>query len=81
MIPKKLARSAVLRNAIKRQAREAFRHKCASLPAVDLVLRLTRPVTVMEKSLWRAEIEALLDRLVKTRHNEREADAGKGNPL
>lgn len=63
VIPKKQARNAVLRNAIKRQAREAFRLKRADLPALDLVLRLTRPVSAMEKKRWRAEIEALFGQL------------------
>ena len=43
VIPKKQARKAVLRNAVKRQARELFRRRQASLPAVDVVLRLARP--------------------------------------
>lgn len=63
VIPKKQARHAVLRNAIKRQAREAFRLKRAGLPALDLVLRLARPVSVMEKNCWRVEIEALFAQL------------------
>lgn len=44
VIPKKQARSAVLRNAIKRQIREVFRACRHELPAVDLVMRLTQPV-------------------------------------
>jgi ribonuclease P protein component len=63
VIAKKHARSAVLRNALKRQAREAFRLRRAKLPALDLALRLTRPVAVVEKKRWRAEIEALFERI------------------
>lgn len=63
VIPKKLARRAVLRNAIKRQAREAFRLRRTDLPAKDLVLRLARPVSGMEKKRWRAEIDDLFERL------------------
>ncbi|WP_131112358.1 ribonuclease P protein component [Sulfuricystis thermophila] len=66
VLPKKQARSAVLRNAIKRQAREAFRLKRPGLPALDIVLRLLRPVAAIEKSVWRTEIEGLLDRLAKS---------------
>lgn len=66
VIPKKQAATAVLRNAIKRQAREAFRLRRPSLPAQDLVLRLTTAVTGQSPALrrqWRAEIGMLLDRL------------------
>ena len=64
VIPKKQARRAVLRNAIKRQAREIFRHRRAELPTVDIVLRLTLPLTP-ERTTWRAEITALLDQLCR----------------
>lgn len=68
VIPKKQARSAVLRNAIKRQARELFR-KCGSrLPAVDVVLRLARPQTghdAVTRAAWRAEISSLFDQLMR----------------
>lgn len=64
VIPKKQARSAVLRNAIKRQAREVFRHRRNELPVLDIVLRLAQPVNSHEKperAAWRAEISGLLD--------------------
>lgn len=64
VIPKKQARSAVLRNAIKRQAREVFRHRCHELPALDIILRLAQPVVSHQKperAAWRVEIDALLD--------------------
>jgi ribonuclease P protein component len=66
VIPKKQARAAVLRNAIKRQAREIFRQRRHMLPAADLALRLTAPVATRDsaaRAAWRAEIAALLDRL------------------
>jgi len=72
VIPKKQARQAVLRNAIKRQARELFRLRRAGLPPFDLVLRLAKPVgpsaaghpiNPQSKAAWRAEIGALLDQL------------------
>lgn len=64
VIPKKQARSAVLRNAIKRQVRETFRHRRDALPALDIILRLTQPVVSCskpERAAWRAEITGLLD--------------------
>lgn len=66
VIPKKQARTAVLRNTIKRQAREAFRLSRNSLPPADLVLRLAR-VPVWDgpagKAAMRAEIVALFAEL------------------
>jgi ribonuclease P protein component len=69
IVPKRLARAASLRNAIKRQGREAFRLLSAELPPFELVLRLSRAVKGVraadgeQKVVWRAEIEALLRRL------------------
>lgn len=74
VIPKRLARRAVLRNTIKRQAREVFRQQCESLPPVDLVLRLARwpketaalvaTPSVLKRSL-RLEMTQLLTRLAR----------------
>ncbi|WP_126447538.1 ribonuclease P protein component [Sulfuricystis multivorans] len=80
VLPKKQARSAVLRNAIKRQVREAFRLKRPGLPALDIVLRLMRPVAAIEKMDWRMEIEGLFDKLAKTASKRQEEDAGERSP-
>jgi ribonuclease P protein component len=66
VIPKKQARTAVLRNAVKRQAREQFRKNRSRLPAVDMILRLARPLSGLDavsRAAWRAEIAALFDQL------------------
>ena len=69
IIPKRLARSASLRNAIKRQCREAFRLMAIDIPPCDLVLRLTRPLEGVkardgvQRKAWRADVEDLLTRL------------------
>lgn len=69
IVAKKLARRAVLRNQLKRLAREAFRHARSSLPPYDLVLRLARPPLKQKQPLpdlprlWRADIDRLLLRL------------------
>lgn len=70
VIPKKQARTAVLRNAIKRQAREMFRKSRSSLPAVDVILRLARPLTgqkvdAVARAAWRAEMALLFEKLVR----------------
>lgn len=62
VIPKKQAPSAVLRNAVRRQAREIFRLQRGMLPPVDLVLRLTQKIELSDKPVWRAEIAALFAR-------------------
>ena len=67
VIPKRLARRAVLRNQIKRLAREAFRQALPDLPAIDVVLRLTKPPLLAKalvdgalRQAWRREIDSLL---------------------
>jgi ribonuclease P protein component len=67
VIPKRLARRAVLRNQIKRLAREAFRQALPTLPAVDIVLRLIKPplltLAKVDRELrhaWRRDIDSLL---------------------
>ncbi|MCX7897536.1 MAG: ribonuclease P protein component [Rhodocyclaceae bacterium] len=71
VIPRRYAKSAVLRNAIKRQAREAFRLHQHALGAHDLVLRLVKawpeelakPRSHAARSAWRGEIEGLLQKI------------------
>lgn len=69
IVPKRLARAASLRNAIKRQGREAFRLSLARFADCDVVLRLRRPVAKAEPrrqlKAWRTEIEALFGRLAR----------------
>jgi len=69
IVPKRLAKAASLRNAVKRQAREAFRLSASGLPLLDLVLRLSKPLKGVRASdgeqcrAWRSEIDSLLKRL------------------
>jgi ribonuclease P protein component len=69
VIPKKQARTAVLRNAIKRQARELFRQRRTALPAFDLLVRLAKPIRLnraidgADKARWREELGRLLDKM------------------
>ena len=67
VVAKKLARRAVARNRVKRQSREVFRHCRPGLPALDVVLRLTRPLPAAAwkevKKQIRGEIETLFARL------------------
>lgn len=66
VIPKNLARRAVLRNLLKRLIREAFRAVRPTLPGFDLVFRLLKPpagVGPIDRNLcgvWRGEIDSLL---------------------
>lgn len=66
VIAKKLAKRSVWRNAVKRVGREAFRAARPGLPALDLILRLAKPIAAVDaasKRLWRAEIDDLLTKL------------------
>lgn len=64
IIAKRFAAKAVVRNAIKRVIREAFRQNRADLPACDLVFRLhtkIQPASLTElKKQVRVEADALL---------------------
>jgi ribonuclease P protein component len=67
IIPKRLAKRAVLRNLLKRLAREAFRKANLGLPAVDVVLRLVKPplpagqnVDPVLRRSWRRSMDELL---------------------
>ena len=66
VIAKKLARRAVWRNAIKRVGRESFRLARSGLPAMDLLLRLAKPVSADNaeaRAVWRNDIAALMAKL------------------
>jgi ribonuclease P protein component len=67
IIPKRLAKQAVLRNLLKRVAREAFRQAKPDLPPADMVLRLARPALAKGRSVdadlrreWRKTVADLL---------------------
>lgn len=67
IIPKRLAKRAVLRNLLKRLAREAFRQAKSGLPASDFVLRLARPPMAKGRAVdadlrreWRKSVDDLL---------------------
>ncbi len=79
VVAKKLARRAVLRNVLKRLAREAFRHTRNGLPSCDLVFRLARPPlrSPQQKQqdstlrhAWRTDIDRLLTRLSEISRKE-----------
>lgn len=66
VVAKRFAPRAVTRNAVKRAARELFRHSV--LPAVDCIVRLSKPVnaksgpavTATLKTALRAELTQLM---------------------
>jgi ribonuclease P protein component len=66
IIPKRLAKRAVLRNLLKRLARESFRHALPGLPRADMVLRLVKAPLMstagpdgLTRKLWRRDFDAL----------------------
>lgn len=62
VVPKRFAASAVLRNRIRRLAREAFRLRQAEIGAQDFVVRLVGPPG--KAPVTREELEALFGRSV-----------------
>jgi len=63
VVAKKLARRAVLRNLVKRLAREIFRLRRAALPRQDLIVRLTAPPKDATRQALREDLEQLMGRL------------------
>jgi ribonuclease P protein component len=63
VVAKKLARSAVLRNLVKRICRELFRTRREALPCLDLVIRLSAPAAGASRTELRDDLSALLGRL------------------
>lgn len=63
VIGKKFLRRAVHRNLVKRLGREIFRQQRASLPAYDLILRLTVRLQKPDRRKVAGEIRQLFDKL------------------
>jgi ribonuclease P protein component len=62
VVGKRQLRRAVQRNRFKRLVREAFRMRAGALPALDLVLRLAKPLARVDRRALRAEIDTLFAR-------------------
>jgi ribonuclease P protein component len=63
VVAKRYARRAHVRNLVKRIVREQFRKNRASLPMLDLVVRLHAPVDGATREMINADMLQLLDRL------------------
>jgi ribonuclease P protein component len=63
VVAKRLAKRANTRNLVKRIVREQFRCRRASLPAVDIVMRLHAPVTDATRRMIHEDVIALFGRL------------------
>jgi ribonuclease P protein component len=64
-IARKRARSAVLRNRIKRLLRERFRHMQHQWPAIDLIVLLRGPMTLADCEGLGDEFQQLVERAIK----------------
>ena len=64
-VQKKIIRTAVGRNLVKRIVRESFRLMRDGLPQCDLVVRALPGLEVRNRSALREEIDALFARLAK----------------
>jgi len=75
VIAKRYAKQAVMRNAIKRVLREAFRHQQQTLPPQDYVFRLHSRVQSLSlthiKQHARSQAETLLQQARQTRNASR----------
>jgi ribonuclease P protein component len=70
MIGKKNARTAVLRNAIKRRVREQFRLRQVALPVMQYVVRLSASVKITDVPTVIAEwVQSLEHDVAKVRKN------------
>lgn len=63
VVAKRFARRAHVRNLVKRIVREQFRKNRASLPALDLIVRLHAPVDSATRAMINDDMVRLLDRL------------------
>ena len=69
VIPKKLLKTAVHRNLLKRLAREVFRRQAPQLPPADLIVRLARKIDPaagpIDRRAITADLGALFDRFAR----------------
>ncbi len=63
VVAKRLAKRATLRNLVKRIVREQFRRHRASLPMLDLIVRLHAPVANATRAMINDDMVRLLERL------------------
>ena len=63
VVAKRFAKQANQRNLVKRIVREQFRRRRATLPALDLVVRLNAPLAGATRAMINDDIVQLLDRL------------------
>ena len=64
-VSKKVSKSAVQRNRIKRVVRESFRKHCAALPVVDIVVMARPGAAECDNPQLANAIDALLERIAR----------------
>jgi len=82
MIGKKNARTAVLRNAVKRRIREQFRLRQSSLPPSQYVVRLSATISAKDVQAviaeWTGALEHDISKLARSKASAPVATAGAG---
>jgi ribonuclease P protein component len=64
-VARTVASSAVVRNRIKRQIRESFRHNYSLLPAMDIVMRAKPAAAIASNQVIRSSLEQHWQELIK----------------
>ena len=63
VVAKRFAKRAHQRNLVKRIVREQFRRRRATLPALDLIVRLNAPIAGATRAMINDDVTQLFDRL------------------
>lgn len=66
-VSKRIVPAATRRNAAKRMIRECFRMHCRPGAALDLVIRLRKPVEAKDVAVARSTLGSLLDAMLAAR--------------
>lgn len=62
-VSRRVSKRAVVRNRIKRQVRESFRHNLGTLPSFDVMVVARGSAATQENAVLRADLERLWQRL------------------
>ena len=79
-VSRRVSKRAVVRNRIKRQVRESFRHCFGTLPSFDVMVVARGSAAAQENAVLRADLERLWQRLAALRASASNPSALKQPP-